>query len=271
MKPELKGRIHIVIGDTQVKPNVPTAHMGWIGQYIVDQFAGGDVSVIHVGDHWDMPSLSSYDKGKKEMEGRRYKADIQAGNDAFSQLCAPLAAYNKGRRNKWNPDRHFLIGNHEARISRATEEDAQIDGVLSLDDFNAERHGWKVHPFLSVLELDGISYSHYFYNPNTGRPYSGENLQLRLKTLGRSFTMGHQQGMNRAHRQVGKIRHHALINGSCYLHDERYLGPQGNDYWRGIIVCHQVENGQYDTMEVSLEYLCRRYRGLTLSEFMRTL
>ncbi len=267
-----KGRIHIVIGDTQAKPDVPTDHLTWIGRYIVDQFAGQDVSIIHVGDHADMPSLSSYDKGKKEMEGRRYKADIAAANKGFDLLCAPLAKYNraraKARKRQWWPDRHITLGNHEHRISRACEEDAQLDGTISLDDLNFNAHGWKVHPFLEPLILDGVHYSHYWYHPNTGRPYGGENLYTRLKQIGHSFTMGHQQGLSHAIRPVGKTRHHGLVIGSCYLHEEKYLGPQGTAYWRGLVVCHQVEAGAYDAMFVSLDYLCRRYEKKTLAEFM---
>lgn len=270
IKKELKGRIHVVIGDTQVKDGVRTDHLSWIGNYIVDQFAGQDISVVHLGDHWDMPSLSSYDKGKKEMEGRRYKADIKAGNKAFDLLCQPLVKLNRSIRKdrQWWPDRHFLLGNHEQRIMRAVEEDAQLEGVIGYDDLNAADWGWKVHPFLQPLFLDGIGYSHYWYNPNTGRPYSGENLTPRLKTIGHSFTMGHQQGLNYALRPVGKTRHHGLVCGSTYLHDEKYLGPQGNAYWRGIVVKHQVENGAYDAMFVSLDYLCRRYEGKTLNRFL---
>lgn len=268
-----KGRIHIVIGDTQVKPGVPVDNLLWIGKYIVDQFADQDVSIIHVGDHWDMPSLSSYDKGKKEMEGRRYKADIKAGNRAFDLLCQPLEQYNAKRssRTKWWPDRRFLLGNHEYRIARAVEDDPQLDGVLSFDDLNAASWGWQVQPFLKPLILDGVQYAHYFYNPNTGRPYSGENLYTRLKTIGHSFTMGHQQGLNHAMRPCGGSWQHGLVVGSSYLHDEKYLGPQGNAYWRGIVVCHQVENGAYDPMFVSLDYLCRRYTNKTLRSYMKAI
>lgn len=258
----------MIIGDTQVKPGVPTEHMTWIGRYIVDQFAGQDILVAHLGDHWDMPSLSLYDKGKKEMEGRRYLRDIKAGNDAFDLLNEPLLDYNKKVRNKWKPELLFLTGNHEDRITRAVESDAHLEGTLSLDSLNAKSWGWKVSPFLEVEEVDGISYSHYFYNPNTGRPYCGDNLHLRLKTIGRSFTMGHQQGVQYALRAVGKKRHHGLVLGSTYLHDEKYLGPQGNACWRGIVVCHQVHDGQYDVMMVSLDYLCRRYAGKTLQRFL---
>lgn len=266
-----RGSTHIVIGDTQVKPGVETAHLSWIGRYIVDAFAGQpNVKVIHVGDHADMPSLSSYDKGKKEMEGRRYRADIEAANNGFDLLCEPLFDFNKGKRAaaRWWPERHITLGNHEARISRACEEDAQLEGAISLDDLNYRAHGWHVHPFLEPIVLEGVHYAHYFYNPNTGRPLAGENLETRLKQIGHTFTMGHQQGMKYGLRPVGKSRHQGLVIGSTYLHEEKYLGPQSTAYWRGIVVKHQVEDGTYDPMFVSLDYLCRRYEKKTLAAFM---
>lgn len=263
----------ICIGDTQAKPGVPTDHMTWIGHYLVDQFGGrDDVAVVHLGDHADMPSLSMYDKGKRAMEGRRYKADIKAANKAWARLNAPLVEYNrqraKTRHRQWWPERHILLGNHEARITRACDADAQLDGVLSLDDLDYARTGWQVHPFLSVLWLQGIAFSHYFYHPSTGRPYGGESLDTRLKQVGHSFVMGHQQGLKMSMRTVGSTRHQGLVNGSCYLHEEDYLGPQAKAYWRGIVVLHQAEAGTWDPMCVSLDYLCRRYEGVRLEEFM---
>lgn len=262
----MSGRIHIVIGDTQAKAGVPNVHMSWIGQYIVDQFWGKDVSIIGIGDHHDMPSLSSYDYRKKAMEGRRYKSDITAGNKSWDLLNEPLAKANAAlpKKKQWHPDKHVTLGNHENRITRACEEDAKLDGAISLDDLNFSSWGWTVHPFLQPLVLDGVHYAHYFYNPGSGRPYAGENLFTRLKTIGHSFTMGHQQGLSIAIRPVGKTRHQGLVVGSCYLHQEKYLGPQTQDYWRGIVVCHQVSKGTYDPMMVSLDYLCRRYTGKTL-------
>ncbi len=267
----LNGRTHIVIGDTQIKPGVPTQHLTWIGRYIVDKFAGRDVSLIHIGDHADMPSLSSYDKGKKEMEGRRYRADIDASNRGFDLLNAPIHRYNANRRarDRWKPDMRIFLGNHEHRISRAIEDDPQLEGAISLDDLNYAKHGWKVVPFLKPETIDGVTYAHYFYNPQTGRPYGGQNLDTRLKTIGHSFTMGHQQGLKFSVREVGSRRHHGLVNGSCYLHDEKYLGPQSTRYWRGIVVCYHVERGEYDAKFVSLDSLCRRYTRKTLAQFMK--
>lgn len=268
MNPTLAGRTHIVIGDTQVKKGVPTAHLGWIGRYIVDKFAGRDCTIAHLGDHWDMPSLSSYDKGKKEMEGRRYRADVDAGNAGMVKLRAPFLEYNAARpaRSRWAPFWEFFIGNHENRIARAVEDDPQLEGAIGFHDLDLT--GWRVHPFLKVAKIDGVSYAHYFYHPSTSRAHGGANLDTRLKTIGHSFTMGHQQGKKYAEREVGPTRHIGLVNGSTYLHDEKYLGPQATKYWRGIVVCYHVSRGEYDAKFVSLDSLCRRYEGKTLSAFL---
>lgn len=267
-------RTHVVIPDTQTKPGVPIAHLNWIGRYIVDQFAGRDgVTLIHLGDHWDLPALSSYDRGTKSMEGRRYVEDIAAGNNAFDALCAPLECYNKRQRarhrRQWWPDRHFLLGNHENRITRACELDAQMDGLLSLEQLNAATHGWRVHEFLKIVRLDGIAYSHYFINNATGAPISGM-IETRIKSIGCSFVQGHQQGLKAGMIETVGGRRRGLVAGSAYLHNEAYRGPQATNEWRGILVLHEVEDGDYCLMEVSLAWLCSRYEGVSLTQFMRT-
>jgi hypothetical protein len=265
--------IHIVIPDSQVKPDVPIDYLRWIGEYIVHQFAGRpNVRVIHLGDFADMPSLSGYDKNKKSMEGRRYIADIAAANAGFDLLNRALEDYNERRRQmkerQWWPARYITLGNHEDRITRAEEDDPQLEGLVSLDHLNFAEHGWTVYPYLKPLWLDGIAYAHYFYNPMNGRAYGGQ-AAIRLKTIGHSFTMGHQQLLDYALRFVGGKSHHGLVAGACYLHDENYKGPQGNDHWRGIIVCHEVQDGSYSPMFVSLDFLCRKFEGLSLDSWMR--
>ncbi len=255
--------VHIVIPDTQVKSGVNTTHLSWAGQYIADKYGGQpNVTIIHLGDHWDLPALSSYDKGRKSMEGRRYTLDVNAGNLGFERLNEPIAQVQG-----WTPRKIFLLGNHEDRITRAAEADPQMEGVVSLDHLNAAALGWEVHPFLQPVNVNGVIYSHYFYNPMSGRPYSGNSMDLRLKTIGHSFTMGHQQTLQYGIRFVGGRSQHGLVAGSFYQHEEDYKGPQGNAHWRGIIVCHQVERGSYDPMFLSIDYLCRRYEGKTLGRF----
>ncbi len=249
-------RTHLLIPDTQVKPGVDTQHLTWIGKYIVDKQP--DV-IVHIGDHWDMPSLSKWDS-KKKMEGKRYKQDIAAGNEGMERLLAPLHAYNAQRRatkhKQYIPEMHFTKGNHEHRVTRAMEESPEYEGLVSEDDFRLGE--WQVHEFLQPVVIDGVHYAHYFYNPMSGRPFGGM-MATRLKNVGHTFTMGHQQTLDYAIRFVGNTSQHGLVAGACYLHDEEYKGPQGNHHWRGVVMKHDVRDGQYDPMFVSLDYLRRRY------------
>lgn len=271
---------HVVLPDTQVKPGVNLKPMTWMGRYIVEEFKDKpNVRVIHLGDHADFPSLSSYDKpGSKQMEGRRYIEDVKAANAGWAALNKPLVELNKSRKKskhaQWVPDLHITLGNHEARATRAIESDpVKLEGIISLEHLDYARTGWKVHPFLEIAWLDGVAYSHYAVTPMTGRPMGGA-AQLQLQKLGHSMITGHQQTLDMAVRytrneQGGMRSIHRIIAGAGYAHHEDYLGPQGNDHWRGILVLHQVRGGSFDPMFVSLDYLCRRYEGKTLEAWQR--
>ena len=81
---------HLVIPDTQVKPDQSVEHLRWAGQYAADKKP--DV-IVHIGDHWDMPSLSSYDVGTRSFEGRRYVRDIEAGIAGMEAFLEPCLLY----------------------------------------------------------------------------------------------------------------------------------------------------------------------------------
>jgi hypothetical protein len=88
-----------------------------------------------------------------------------------------------------------------------------------------------------------------------GRPVDIGAALLRARNG--SATMGHVQHCDMAiHKQT---QHIGLFAGICYLHDEDYLGPQGNATRRQIVLKHEVENGRFDPMFVSLRFLEKRY------------
>ena len=105
---------HFILPDVQAKPGVDLSHLAHIGQYIVDKKP--DV-IVCIGDFCDMPSLSSYDKGKQCFEGRRYKADIAAGREAMDLLLGPMKEYNKkaamNHKERYKPRMVMTLGNHE--------------------------------------------------------------------------------------------------------------------------------------------------------------
>lgn len=269
---------HFMIPDTQVKPGVPLYHLDWIGQYIVDNPPD---RLIMIGDWYDLPSLSSYDKGKKAFEGRRLTADIDAGHRALELMEKPLDNENaRLRRNKkasLKIDKHVTWGNHEDRANRVAQNVPELDGLIGTHIFDKfwQARGWNTHQYTEVIDLDGVWYSHCFLTELTGRAL-GCMASTMLQKVGHTITQGHRQTYEVAARYVGDKMQRALIAGACYLHDEEYKGPvrgtserSANYHWRGCVYKHDVAEGEYSLMELPLDYFCRRYEGVSLEKFMR--
>ena len=145
---------HIYIPDVQFRPGDSTEFLKAIGNYIVDK---KPEVVINGGDFADMPSLSSYDVGKKNFEGRRYRSDVEATHHAMEVLLSPIKEFNarakKGHRERYNPRMVLTLGNHEDRISRAVNNDAKLDGTIGLQDLKYAEFGWEVYPFLQPVNI----------------------------------------------------------------------------------------------------------------------
>lgn len=246
------GRMHMVIPDVQSKPGVRSDHMEWIGNYAQEKRP--DV-IVCIGDFWDFPSLSRYDKGKLAFEGRRYVHDVDAGRKAMERFLKPIDDYNRTAKEKYTPEMHFTLGNHEIRLSRIVDENPEFQGKFDLDDLGIKEYGWQMHDFLKVICIDGVEYSHYFTSGVLGRPVASAATLLRERQ--RSATMGHVQHADVAMHK--KTQQRGLFCATCYLHDEPYLGEQGNGQRRQIVIKTEVEDGRYDLMEVSLRFLEKSY------------
>lgn len=250
---------HLVLPDVQAKPGHDFSYLRKIGMYAV---AKKPEKIICLGDFADMPSLSSYDAGKKNFEGRRYVADISAAHAAMTAFLSPIWEHNeRAKRNKekqYKPELILTLGNHENRINRAVNDSPQLDGVLAISDLKYEEFGWQVHPFLDVVVVDGIAYSHYFVTGVMGRPVTTAAACLAKKHM--SCVQGHQQGLqiSTSYKADGTPIT-SIIAGSCYEHNEDYMSSQGNKHWRGFLMLHDVDDGAFDLMPVSLKYINRKY------------
>jgi hypothetical protein len=241
-----------VIPDTQCKPGVPVEHLKHIGRYIAEK---RPEIVVHLGDHADLPSLSSFDKrGSKEFEGRRYINDIAAAKRGMEALLEPIA-----KAKGYNPRLVLCYGNHENRINRAANDQAELDGLISLADLQYEKFGWETHAFLKPVVISGVVFCHYLVSGVMGRPIQSAAALLSKRHM--SAVVGHQQGLQIATsvRADGALLT-GVIAGSAYTHKENYLGPQGNNHYRGILFLNDVQrNGQFELMPLTLKYLKRRF------------
>ncbi len=239
-----------VIPDVQAMPGVPLQHLEWAGKYIADKRP--DV-IVCIGDFGDFPSLSHFERGTRLFEGRRYTKDLDAFHRAMDLLMKPIA-----RVSGWDPYLEFTEGNHEDHIERATIEDAKLEGLISKDDLRLKDYGWRQHTFLQPISIGGVAFCHYFPSGVLGKPISSAPALLRK--LHMSAFAGHQQGREIAYsRRADGSNMTAIISGSFYQHEYKYLSPFANAHWRGMWFLNEVQEGRFDEMALSLNFLKRRY------------
>lgn len=239
-----------VIPDVQAMAGVPLDHLTWCGKYLARQLP--DV-IVCIGDFGDFPSLSKFDANTIHAEGRRYAKDVEAFHRAMDLLMAPLA-----RARGWHPHYEFTLGNHEDHIRRAVAENPKLEGMMSIEDLRLEEYGWRVHDFLQPISVGGVAFCHYFPSGVMGKPISSAPALLRK--LHMSAFAGHQQGREIAYSRRADGSHMtAIISGSFYQHEYNYLSPFTNAHWRGMYLLHEVKDGRFDEMAVSIGFLKRKF------------
>lgn len=241
-----------VIPDVQVRKGVPTEHIKWAGMYLARKQP--DV-IVCLADWWDLPSLNTHDSiGSMNRWNRSYREDVDAGIEAreiFENELAKAPGYD--------PYKEETEGNHEDRIDRAILANPnQLYGVISKKDLRREEFGWRVHPFLQPVVIGGVAFCHYFPRGVMGKPVQSPRIQLQH--LHMSSFAGHQQGRETAYsRRADGGMLTAIISGSFYQHDEPYMSKLANSHWRGMWMLHEVRDGQFDEMAVSINFLKRKF------------
>lgn len=249
----------LVIPDCQVKAGVPLEHLTWAGEAICDYRP--DV-IVNIGDFADMSSLSTHDvKGSKYFEGLRYNIDVETTKLAMQMMLKPLRdLQDKQRESKhkvYNPRMVLTLGNHENRISRAVNNNPMLDGLISTKDLGYEAD-WEVSEFLHPVFINGVGFNHYFPVGAMGRPAASP--AAIISKLHMSAVVGHQQGraVSYGKRADGQSIC-AIIAGSFYQHDEDYMDQLSNKHWRGLVVLNEVNDGAFDEMFLSMNYLKGKY------------
>ena len=115
-----------ILPDAQVMDGVPMDHLNNYGKYIAEKRP--DV-IVCIGDFGDFPSLSKFERGTRHFEGRRYTKDLDAFKWGMELFMAPIVKVSG-----YKPALHFCLGNHEDHITRATVEDAKLEGLISIND-----------------------------------------------------------------------------------------------------------------------------------------
>lgn len=246
-------KTHLIVPDSHAHPDYNNRRYSILGHLIND--IRPDV-VVDIGDWFDMPSLCSYDKGTKGFEGRRYKLDVNAGLDAQERL------YDITRRAKKKLPRFVrTLGNHENRISRCVDHDPILEGTIGLGDLLSREYGWEEYPFLEPVEIDGVTYQHYFTSGIMGRPIGGErHAQSLLVKQFASCTQGHSHLFDYCIRtDIRGRKIHGCVVGVFQDYDAGFAGPANKMWNPGVVLKRNVENGEYDLTHISMKALELEY------------
>lgn len=250
-------KTHLFVTDIHAHPQHNNKRAEWLGELVND--VKPDVVVVG-GDVWDMPSLSSYDKGRKSFQGRTYSADVDAGLDWTDRFFSTVR-----KAKKKQPRYVYLEGNHEHRIPRAIDIQPELEGTIGIDDLQLERYYDDIVPYTGgtpgVIEIDGISYAHYFVSGVMGRPISGEHPAYSLisKQYG-SCSAGHLHTADYAIRTgAAGNKLHGLLGGCFFDYSSDFAGESNRLYWRGVTIKRGVDKGQYDPEFISLQRLKKVY------------
>lgn len=255
-------RNHLIVPDEHAYPGDNLRRFEWLGEYIMDT---QPEVIIRLGDIWDMPSLCSYDKGKKSFVFKNVKDDLEAGHKAEKTLFKSLIKFNnsasKNKKAMYRPLIYKFLGNHEARVEKLLSLEPRWEGSVSMNDFrtrlNINEH---VTNYLDFAVIDNIAYSHLFVSGTMGRPAASARAMLQKKNM--SCTMGHTHVLDHAisSKPTGELCR-ALVAGS--FHDPDYSSFAGTQvdliWWNGVLMKHGVLNGSYDLEEVNIKRLQRAY------------
>lgn len=255
---------HLIIPDAHAHPDHDNDRFEALGKFILAERP--DV-IVCIGDFADMPSLSSYDKGTRGFEGRRYRRDVEAATDAQDRLFAPIREYNAMRaRNKekqYKPRWVMCLGNHEDRINRATNAQPELHGAIGVFDLQYEENGWELYDFQVPVVIDGIAYAHYFSSGIKGAAISGEHIGAALcNKLHQSAVQGHSHIYNHAERTRPDGQKIFGLSVGCFSHPDQVEGwnkATQHLWWRGLVILDELDGeGYYDSIQ-----------ALTLRKLMR--
>lgn len=250
------------MGDPHSSPDTDNRRFDWLGNVILEE---EPELVVCIGDFADLNSLSSYDKGRKSAELRRYRSDVDACHDALEKINKPLDDFNSKRKsNKKSaravPRKVMILGNHENRIDRAVEASPELDGTISINDLNYQRFGWEQRAFKRPIEIEGVYFCHYYPSGVLGQSISGFNIASNIiqKNLV-SSVCGHSHLYDHAIRSKPDGTKVIGLCAGWYGEQATFQDATQDLWWSGLIILHDMTGGRFDVQQLSIEKVKQLY------------
>lgn len=251
----------VVFSCAHVQPTVDNSRFDLLGKLLFDIKPD---YVVDLGDFDDMGSLNSFDtRYPQKIMNQSYQADIEHGQEARERIWA------KFRKNKKKlPFRIGFEGNHEHRIKRAIATDPRLEGEkhgISFKHLDTDYWYDDYHEYFNsapaIANYDGVSYSHFFSSGNFGSAVSGtHHAYTLLQNRNSSSTCGHSHKRSMYFKDGAYPKGiQGLVAGCFKGADEEWAGQSNNDWWKGVVIKRNIDQGTYDPEFVSMDQLEKVY------------
>lgn len=239
-------------------PSCSNERFDWLGNFLYD--LKPDLAV-DLGDGADMKSLNTFDtRYPQAIVNQSYEADIESYNDSQDRLRHKFRHMKKGK-----PFWVGMAGNHEARIDKAISHDPRLEGQkygVSFSHLQTDHWFNEYHPYSNggpaIASYCGVDFSHYFSSGNYGSAISGiHHAYTLIQNRHRSSVCGHSHKLSVHHNTLaGSI---GLVVGCYKGKEEDWAGQSNDDWWKGVAVLRDVDNGWFDLELVGMNQLRREY------------
>ena len=136
---------------------------------------------------------------------------------------------------------------------------------ISFNHLNTEKWFDEYHQYEygapRIHNYDGVDYAHFVGAGNFGRAISGTHHAYGLiQNRYRSCTVGHSHKRDMYFKDgVGTRGAIGLVAGCYKGAKETWAGQANMDWWKGVVVKRQIEDGYYEPEFVGLDTLRKEY------------
>jgi len=248
----------LVFSCAHAEPGHPNDRANWLGSFIHDTKPD---MVIDLGDGADMKSLNSYDTRKPlALVSQNYEKDIDCYNDFQERLRYKI---KKSKRKK--PQWVGFEGNHETRIKTYLGEHPRMAGEkygvsfghLQTNKWFDEYHEYE-NSAPSIANYNGVDFAHFFSSGNYGSATSGiHHAYSVINNRHNSSVCGHSHKRSMYFKDgPGSI---GMVVGCYKGHEEGWAGQANKDWWHGVVMMKDVDDGRFEPEFISMSSLEREY------------
>jgi predicted phosphodiesterase len=260
----------LVIGDAHSEPGHHDKRFQALGNFIVDNKPD---NIVQIGDFLSLDSINFFDNNNPLIkEGRRLKDDIDKGVKSYIAMMQPIYdlwdKQTRWKTKKYSPNLYWLLGNHEVRTYRYTQDKPELSGFIPEKDFvGCKKDGWIIINYREYVHIEGTAFTHAPMSKRANNPIGGDYVAKKAAdqhTGAIVFGHTHRFGVHTTKRasEEGKEPVIQGINVGWYG-DYVPSYVKGNeaqcDWWSGLVMLTHTGNGTVDIAQHGIDRVKAEY------------